>query len=305
MARGQNQQSSVRYAIRGVPAASPPACPGVYRFLDHDGKALYIGKSVNMRSRVRSHLSISGQGERQRRLVRATAVIDCQPTAGEAGALLLENLAIKRETPIFNRRQRAMRRMWSIVLDESPTGYLRPEFTCFSLDNPDLRGAYGSFASRYHARKALTWLARTETLCPRILDLERGRGPCFQRQLGRCHGACEGVESAARHNHRLHNALVSHRLSIWPVAGPVLLCERESSPTPGQPAEAWHLLHNWMYLGTYESAEEARESRCCEGFLFDRDTYRILRGILRQERVQLYCRDTLAPIDWPGSAPAL
>ena len=146
---------SLQFTVAGASSESPPACPGVYRFLDQADQVLYIGKSINIRNRLRSHLAESSQTDRQRRLLHATRRIDCQPTAGEAGALLLENAAIKQQMPTFNRRQRAVRRMWSIVLEADKQGHLRPALSCFSLDNPDIRNAYGYYVNRFAARKAL------------------------------------------------------------------------------------------------------------------------------------------------------
>ena len=288
-----------RFTVLDEPVPVLPGCPGVYRFLDGDGKALYIGKSINIRSRVRTHLAPGGQGERQRRMLHATERVDCRPTAGEAGALLLENAAIKREIPLFNRRQRSLRRMWSITLDENSAGFLQPQVTCFPLDQPTNGTAYGSYASRYHGRKALDKLARAEALCPRVLALEKGRGPCFQHQIGRCHGACIGSESASAHNARLLAALAGRRLSAWPVTGPVLLREQAGTPCSGQPAQEWHLLHNWMYLGTFTAPDEARQATTTNACMFDRDTHRILRGILARGDVALHCPETLAPVAWP------
>lgn len=281
-----------------------PHCPGIYRFLGQEGEVLYVGKSVNIRSRVRSHFAESSSTSRQRRLLHATRLIDCRPTAGEAGALLLENLAIKQQMPMFNRRQRALRRMWSIILEADDAGLLRPQLTCFSRDNPDVRAGYGSFANRYQARRALEVVARTESLCPRVLELERGRGPCFQYQIRRCLGACTGEESPAQHNARLLDALAVRRLTAWPSTAPLLLHERSEAPLSCQPAEEWHLLHNWMYMGTFASPEAARAAPSDGGFLFDRDTHRILHGVLRKGVVQLQRLDSGEPVVWPQDGQA-
>ncbi len=290
---------SLHYTLADEPAETPPACPGVYRFLDQYDQVLYVGKSINMRNRVRSHFAESSQTKRQRRLLHATRRIDCEPTAGEASALLLENAAIKQQMPTFNRRQRAVRRMWSIVLEPDDSGSVRPVLSCFTLDNPDIRSAYGYYASRFAARRALDTLARAEALCPIMLGLESGKGPCFQRQIGRCRGVCEGSESLADHGARLQQALASRQLSAWPSTEPLVLHERAVEPLACQPVEQWHLLHNWMYLGAYSSLEAARCERQDNTFMFDRDTHRILRGILRQGDLALYRLDSAEAVVWP------
>lgn len=88
--------SKVRFTLCGNTIDALPRCTGIYRFLGEQDPLLYIGKSVNVYSRVRCHFARSGQGDRQRRMIHATRTVDCRPTAGEAGALLLENAAMKK-----------------------------------------------------------------------------------------------------------------------------------------------------------------------------------------------------------------
>ncbi|WP_428851165.1 divalent metal cation transporter [Imbroritus primus] len=78
-----------------------PAAPGVYIFHGEDGGLpLYIGKSVNLRSRVLSHLRTVEEA----RMLRQTVRISHHRTAGEVGALLLEAAMIKQQFPLLNQR---------------------------------------------------------------------------------------------------------------------------------------------------------------------------------------------------------
>ena len=78
--------------------AELPDDPGVYIFRDVRGKPLYVGKSVSVRSRARSHFcrptGWAGRAE----------VVDYKPTHSELGALVLENRLIKRWKPAGNRK---------------------------------------------------------------------------------------------------------------------------------------------------------------------------------------------------------
>src|SRR4029077_20738562 len=75
-----------------------PEDPGVYVFRDERGRALYVGKSVSVRSRARSHFCApAGWTER-------AEVVDYIPTRSELGALVLENRLIKRWRPRGNKR---------------------------------------------------------------------------------------------------------------------------------------------------------------------------------------------------------
>ncbi|MFL5782256.1 MAG: exonuclease domain-containing protein, partial [Thermoleophilaceae bacterium] len=73
-----------------------PDDPGVYVFRDESGRALYVGKSVSLRTRARAHFCApAGWAER-------AEVVDYVPTASELGALVLENRLIKRWRPPGN-----------------------------------------------------------------------------------------------------------------------------------------------------------------------------------------------------------
>ena len=130
-----------RLTLHDQPVESLPDCPGIYRFLDAEDRALYIGKSVNLRTRVRTHLANARSSARQHRMVSDSARIDVRPTAGEVGALLLENAAIKTQMPLFNRRQRSLRRMWSITLDTDRRGFTVPGLRAYAMDEPDILAA--------------------------------------------------------------------------------------------------------------------------------------------------------------------
>ena len=73
-----------------------PEDPGVYVFRDERGRPLYVGKSVSVRSRARSHFcrptGWTGRAE----------VVDYRPTNSELGALVLENRLIKACRPPGN-----------------------------------------------------------------------------------------------------------------------------------------------------------------------------------------------------------
>jgi DNA polymerase III subunit epsilon len=84
-----------------------PKDPGVYIFRDADGRPLYVGKSICLRTRARAHFTTpatwTGQAEH----------VDYQPTESELGALVLENRLIKTLKPPGN-----------TLLKKDPDGYV-------------------------------------------------------------------------------------------------------------------------------------------------------------------------------------
>jgi excinuclease Cho len=286
-----------------------PHCPGVYRFFNDKAALLYIGKSVDIASRVRSHFADAREPGRQQRMMSAVRRIDCQPTAGELGALLIENAAIKTENPLYNRRQRRARRLWTIRLGADIEGFLRVMPADFCPNGERNESVFGLYRSKHHLERAIGSLAREQRLCLRMLGLERGRGPCFQSQVGRCAGACAGRENAAAHNARLLAALEAQRIAAWPFDTPVLLHEvlrdeHRVAALPAQPRRHYHLVYHWAYLGSFTRRDSARRAAAADGtHFFDRDAYRILLAALLRDRCEILDADG-APLANPLRADA-
>lgn len=82
---------------------SLPSDPGVYIFTDKAGKILYVGKAVNLKSRVSSYFTAqSGLGEKTKSLVNQVHKIRITIVESELEALLLEAYYIKKYNPRYN-----------------------------------------------------------------------------------------------------------------------------------------------------------------------------------------------------------
>ena len=198
-----------------------PKLPGVYQFHgESETLPLYIGKSVNIRSRVLSHLRTADEAS----MLRQARRISWQRTAGELGALLLEARLIKEQQPLFNKRLRRNKQLCSWLLESGKPQVVYAREVDFSHQ----QHLYGLFANRRAALQALQTIADEHRLCYGILGLEplsRGRA-CFRSALGRCAGACCGRERVEDHNQRLLAQMSKLQLVCWPWAGPVALEER-------------------------------------------------------------------------------
>lgn len=241
-----------------------PSLPGVYVFHgESETMPLYIGKSVNLRSRVMSHFRSADEAKMLRQAKRVTFI----PTAGELGALLLEAQMIKVQQPLFNKRLRKNRQLCSLhMAGEKPTVVYAKELD-FS-HTPDL---FGLYASRHAALEKLQKIADEQRLCLGVLGLEKlskGRA-CFRASLGRCAGACCGKESLDDHQQRLIAALERVRVQCWPWQGAVGVVEQ------GINHQQIHIINNWFYLGSVEDLAQASElTTTPQGF--DSDGYKIL-----------------------------
>ena len=254
-----------------------PAVPGVYRFFGEEGALLYVGKSVDLRARVRSHFSDDHRSDREMRIAQQTHHVDWIETAGELGALLTEARLVKRDQPIFNRRLRARRGLlawyWSDEADRPP------ELVAIDALSPtELGRAHGVFRSRYKARERLSELAREHGLCPQWLGLEKGWGrACFAHQIGQCRGLCAGAEPEIAHRMRLKQALAPLALEAWPYPGAVAIRESRDG------VEARHLFRHWRYLGTAHDEGEVEEllTAVADDLPLDIDMYRLVVDAIR------------------------
>ncbi|NLF66368.1 MAG: excinuclease ABC subunit UvrC [Chloroflexi bacterium] len=81
-----------------------PTGPGVYIHKDEEGTILYIGKAVNLRSRVRSYFQKNVDSFKTLHLRRRVADVEVISTDSELEALLLEMTLIKKHRPHYNIR---------------------------------------------------------------------------------------------------------------------------------------------------------------------------------------------------------
>lgn len=254
-----------------------PPVPGIYRFFGEEGALLYVGKSVNLRSRVRSHFSGDHRNDREMRIAQQTHHLDWIETAGELGALLTEARLVKSEQPIFNRRLRARRGLLAWYWDDE-SGEPPALVQIDALAPSDLGRAHGVFRSRMKARERLSELAKEHRLCPQFLKLEAGSGrTCFAHQIGQCRGLCAGRESEIAHRLRLKQALGPLVLEAWPYPGAIAIREARDD------MEERHLFRHWRYLGTARSAEEVGDllTSVGEDHPLDIDMYRLAVDAIR------------------------
>ena len=266
----------------GIDAASLhalPHSPGVYIFRGEGALPLYIGKSVDIRSRVLSHLRAEDEAE----MMAQSRRVDCIETAGEIGALLLEAWLIKQQSPLFNIRLRRLRNLYAIRL-VNQGGAVTPEWVSGrDVAIGKTSHLYGLFSSVHAAQSKLKALADQHRLCLGLLGLEKmSKRGCFGLQVKTCLGACIGQEDRRHHDERLVAALADVQIQVWPFPGAVDLVEQRGD---------WiqrHRIQDWHYQGTWCSRALQFEDRGSAHF--DLDTYKILvkpvmMGTVQMERV--------------------
>lgn len=79
-----------------------PSQPGVYQFLNRNGKIIYVGKAKNLRNRVRSYFQSNITSPKTLAIVSKTEEVQVVVTDSEVEALILENNLIKQYKPRYN-----------------------------------------------------------------------------------------------------------------------------------------------------------------------------------------------------------
>jgi len=275
-------------ALEGLPDG-----PGVYRFYGVNDLPIYIGKSVNLRDRIRSHFSSDHMSANDIRISGEIRRIEVDETAGELGALLAEARLVKQLLPLHNHRLRRKSNACFVrlpSLDEPPEVLAVKDIDWSERgapSNADERSTlYGPFATRRHVKDMLEGLAAKHGLCWRQLGWEKRGGPCFARQVKRCRGACIGEETPRMHHLRLATALAPWRLADWPWSGRAIVRERDLQ---GGLEEA-HVFDRWCHVGT------ARDEDALSALLearaeidFDPDIYKIVRTFIAKHPQAVVC----------------
>ncbi|VVE27375.1 ethanolamine utilization protein [Pandoraea iniqua] len=263
-----------------------PDAPGVYLFYGEGDTLLYVGKSVDIRARVRSHFSSDHQVAKDLRISQEIRRVEARRTAGELGALLLESQLVKQLQPIHNRMLRRSASLYSWQMDaQSDTPQL---VNARTVDFASAGTLYGTFSSRNRAEMALRSLADEHRLCCAQLGLEKSEAgrPCFGYQVKRCDGVCTGAAPLAPHTARLREALATLQLQTWPYDGPIAIEERRAGADGAEgaaddadsPNVEYHVIDRWQYLGSVRSQDALND--LIDGMPpvtgFDPDIYRLL-----------------------------
>lgn len=259
-----------------------PSSPGVYLFYGENEAVLYVGKSINIRSRVLSHFSSANRNRKGMKLSQQARRVDFIETSGELGALLLEARLVKELAPIQNRQLKRTRDLFSICLIPGKNDSSHASVSSMSRLNCDQAEMfYGTFKTKRQAETALRETILSQGLCNKVLGIEKGSGACFNYQIKKCRGACVGEDPIELHEARLTTSLSSLKLRCWPFKGAAGIKEL----APSGDREEIHIFDQWRHLGTACNEEELHEILATEKSLpFDLDGYKILTRFLDKKK---------------------
>lgn len=252
---------------------SLPETSGVYIFEDDSGMPLYVGKSVNIRARVRSHFVNATSVAKEMKMALQSHHVSYIQTETELEALLLESVKVKELQPLFNRKLRRAKTQHILVKTQTPDGYTSIQVESHDLSRyAALADVYGVYTSKNQAKQALESAARAYQLCPKLLGLEKSKGECFRRQLGLCRGACIGLEAPDSYNPRVETALERSKIESWPYRGAIVAPISQTRSI---------VIDQWVPVQIIDHEHDVTTE--IDG-TFDLDTYKILRAHIRKIR---------------------
>jgi DNA polymerase-3 subunit epsilon len=188
-----------------------PHAPGVYLFRGRDGRVLYVGKSKDLRTRVKSYF----YGDERKKiddLLAETVSIDGETCASELEALVAEARLIRRHEPKYNRRGKTWRRYTYLKIDPAEAF---PRLKVVRAATPDDGCAYlGPFGSSSVARLAKEALEEVLPIrrCTKAMGVRTRFAPCALADIGRCVAPCDGRVDPERYGElvrRLVSSLTS------------------------------------------------------------------------------------------------
>jgi len=157
-----------------------PSETGVYLFKKRN-EILYIGKSVNIKARVRSHIENAKLDRKESLIIENSDFVDSITTENEFSALILESNLIKKNHPKYN------------VIWKDGKNYLYIQVTkkddypkILLSRKPDLDKNslfFGPFSS---SRVVETLLKDIRRIIPFCIEKHLSKSPCFYKKINLC-----------------------------------------------------------------------------------------------------------------------
>lgn len=179
-----------------------PKKPGCYFFKDDSGKIIYVGKAVDLRSRVLSYFREStNHSSAKYSMLKRIAKIEFIEVDSEIEALLLEANLIKKHQPHYNVVMRDDKR--HVYIKVSTEDKFPRVFLARKLDKSGR--FFGPFVSTEAVQETLKvirkiWPYRSCTNMPKKV--------CLYYQIGKCPGPCEFKISEADYTKIVKNIIL-------------------------------------------------------------------------------------------------
>lgn len=185
-----------------------PKKPGVYLMHDQADTIIYVGKAVNLHSRVRSYFREKvGRGPWIDKMISQIARFEYIVTDSELEALILENNLIKEYNPKYN----------TLLKDGKTYPYIKvtvgeafPRVLFSRQMKKDKSRYFGPFSSAGAVKDTIELINKLFMLrtcnknLPRDIGLER---PCLNYHIKQCMAPCQGYVSREEYGRQVKKAL--------------------------------------------------------------------------------------------------
>jgi DNA polymerase-3 subunit epsilon len=158
-----------------------PSRPGVYLFRGPSDEVLYVGTAVDLRRRVRQYFTGADPRARMKEMASLATRVDHVECAHDLEAGVRELRLLAAHAPPYNRRSKAPKRWWWVVLTDEAFPRLS------AVRDPRHRRAIGPFSARADAAETAALLARftgVRTCTARFGAA--GTHRCPERELSPC-----------------------------------------------------------------------------------------------------------------------
>jgi len=192
------QVSPQRRAKRQL-ATDLPDAPGVYWFVadsgDGEQRVLYVGKSVSIRTRVRSYFTAAETRRRMDEMVRLSSGVEHLVCATPLQAEVCELRLIAAHSPPYNRRSKFPHRLHWIKITTEPF----PRLSVVRTVRDDGATYFGPVRSQESADQVLAVLHDAFPIrqCTPRLPRTPSGSPCALAGMGRCVSPCDGSSDLA------------------------------------------------------------------------------------------------------------
>jgi len=173
--------------------SSLPAKPGCYLYKDQDGRVIYVGKAVSLRSRVRSYFQKSANLTiKTHRLVQAVRDLEYIVVESELEALVLECNLIKKHQPHYNVRLRDDKQYPYLCVTTSEPF---PRLILTRRVRQDGNKYFGPYSGSRAVYATMDIIKRIFPIvsCGKPFTGRKVQAPCLYYHLGQCLAPCAGL----------------------------------------------------------------------------------------------------------------
>ena len=182
--------------MKSVNTIDIPNSPGVYKFLNQNKNIIYVGKSKNLKKRVKSYFRKRLDNNKIIKMVKETEKIEFDITCSEHDALLLENNLIKENKPKYNVLLRDDKTFPYIAITKErfPRIYTTRKI---NLEKEEVFGPYTNVKSMRNILKLIKSLYKIRNCNLKLTEknIEQKKFKvCLEYHIGNCKGGCEGYQ---------------------------------------------------------------------------------------------------------------